>query len=226
MPARPCALRLASGFSAYTGGVPIPFPAALGGGILVVRPGTVPARRAPSARSFPRDGRSRGALPCAMGVGASGAVPFPRFPSCLVQHAPCARCNRGAGTGASRGMRSQGATPDPASEHWKVGSLGCSSERPRWRNGGGSSTRRGACWRLCESAVIRRTLHPERTRGGRAARSATAGSRSGMARRGNRDIRSILGGADRRSELCAREPAHDDRGPASKRSPRRCRPST
>ena len=44
-------------------GVPVPFPAAVGGGMLVVRPGTVQARRASSARSFPRDGRPRGALP-------------------------------------------------------------------------------------------------------------------------------------------------------------------
>ena len=51
------------GLCAYPGGVPVPFPVALGGGIVVVRPGTVPARRAPSARSFPRDGRPRGALP-------------------------------------------------------------------------------------------------------------------------------------------------------------------
>ena len=39
------------------------YPAALGGGMLVMRPGTVQARRASSVRSFPRDGRSRGALP-------------------------------------------------------------------------------------------------------------------------------------------------------------------
>ena len=67
-------LRPAAGFGlcAYTGGVPVPFPAAVGGGMLVVRPGTVQARRATSARSFPRDGRSRGALPsrCAPPVGA------------------------------------------------------------------------------------------------------------------------------------------------------------
>ena len=47
-------LRSAAGFGlgAYTGGVPVPFPAAVGGGMLVVRPGTVQARRATSARSF------------------------------------------------------------------------------------------------------------------------------------------------------------------------------
>ena len=69
------------GLSAYTGGVPVPFPVALGGAILVVRPGTVQARRASSARSFPRDGRPRGALTFAIRVGAWGAVPFRRFPS-------------------------------------------------------------------------------------------------------------------------------------------------
>ena len=58
-PLRPAA---AFGLCAYTGGVPVPFPAAVGGGMLVVRPGTVQARRASSARSFPRDGRPRDAL--------------------------------------------------------------------------------------------------------------------------------------------------------------------
>ena len=42
--------------------------------MLVVRPGTVQARRASSARSFPRDGRPRGALSFAVSVGAGGAV--------------------------------------------------------------------------------------------------------------------------------------------------------
>ena len=41
------------GLCAYTRRVWLPFPAAHGGGILVVRPGTVQARRATSARSFP-----------------------------------------------------------------------------------------------------------------------------------------------------------------------------
>ena len=46
-----------------------------------MRPGTVQVRRASSARSFPRDGRPRGALTFAIRVGAWGAVPFRRFPS-------------------------------------------------------------------------------------------------------------------------------------------------
>ena len=74
-------LRTAAGFGlcAYTGGVLVPFPAAVGGGMLVVRPGTVQARRASSARSFPRDGRPRGALPFAMCATGWGAVPVRRF---------------------------------------------------------------------------------------------------------------------------------------------------
>ena len=74
-------LRPAAGFGlcAYTGGVPVPFPAAVGGGMLVVRPGTVQARRASSARSFPRDGQPRGALPFAMCATGWGAVPVRRF---------------------------------------------------------------------------------------------------------------------------------------------------
>ena len=48
------------GLSAYTGGVPVPFLGFVGRSMLVLRPGTVQARRAPSARSFSRDGRPRG----------------------------------------------------------------------------------------------------------------------------------------------------------------------
>ena len=75
-PLRPAA---AFGLCAYTGGVPVPFPAAVGGGMLVVRPGTVQARRASSARSFPRDVRSRGALPFPIRATTWGAVPVRRF---------------------------------------------------------------------------------------------------------------------------------------------------
>ena len=58
--------------------------------MLVVRPGTVQARRASSARSFPRDGRSRGALPFAMCATGWGAVPVRRF--CSIVRAAAFLC--------------------------------------------------------------------------------------------------------------------------------------
>ena len=63
------------GLCAYTRGVWLPFPAALGGGIVVVGPGTVQARRASSPRSFPCDGRPRGALPFPIRATVWGAIP-------------------------------------------------------------------------------------------------------------------------------------------------------
>ena len=156
------------------------------------------------------------------------------------QPAPRARCNRGAGTGRLRaacGAKAQRQTPHPSTgEPGRPGAganaRGGETEEEARRGvapGARHARRREPLHRtvprrggprVADAAQRqphprrghRRTLHPERTRGGGAAQPATAGSRSGMARRGDRDIRSILGGADRRSGLCAREPARDDRG--------------
>ena len=68
--------------------------------ILVVRPGTVQVRRASSARSFPRDGRSRGALPFGLSSGAPGAIPLRRF-------SPMARAAALLPPGPRRGRRSR-----------------------------------------------------------------------------------------------------------------------
>ena len=67
--------------------------------MLVVRPGTVQARRATSARSFPRDGRPTGALPFAMCATGWGAVPARRF--CSLVRAPAILCLVLVAAGAS-----------------------------------------------------------------------------------------------------------------------------
>ena len=58
-------------------------------------------------------------------------------------------------------------------------------------------------------AAIGEHFITERARGGHPARSVAARSRSRMARRGDRALRPVLGGADRSPGLCAGEPARD-----------------